>query len=54
MLTLLSGISICLNEYADHLTLGVMCDAQLVPNHAILARGFTEHVDDLAVALGIQ
>lgn len=48
------GISLCLNEYADHVRMGVMCDAQLGPNHPRLVRGFPEHIRDLAATLGVQ
>ncbi|CAG9767260.1 unnamed protein product [Ceutorhynchus assimilis] len=43
-----TSISLCINEYADHIRLGVMCDAQLVPHHPVLVRGFPEFVKDLA------
>lgn len=43
-----TSISLCLNEYADHIKVGVMCDAQLVPHHPVLVRGFPEFVRDLA------
>lgn len=36
------------------MTLGVMCDAQLVPHHTVLARSFSEHIDDLAMAIGVK
>jgi hypothetical protein len=47
-----SSVSLCLNEYADHVKLGVMCDSQLAPHHPILARGFPEHVNELARSCG--
>ncbi|XP_066137622.1 uncharacterized protein [Euwallacea fornicatus] len=47
-----TSISLCINEYADHIRLGVMCDAQLVPHHPILVRGFPEFVKDLAESAG--
>lgn len=50
----ISGISLCLNEYADHVRLGVMCDAQLGPNHPRLVRGFPEYIRDLTATLGVQ
>ncbi|XP_050298401.1 uncharacterized protein LOC126737520 [Anthonomus grandis grandis] len=46
-----TSISLCINEYADHVRLGVMCDAQLVPHHPVLARGYPEFVKDLAKAV---
>jgi hypothetical protein len=49
---LIAGVSLCLNEYADHVKLGVMCDSQLAPHHPILARGFPEHVNELARSCG--
>lgn len=45
------GVSLCLNEYADHFKLGVMCDAQLAPNHPFLARGFPQYIKNLANAV---
>lgn len=45
-----TSISLCINEYADHIRLGVMCDAQLVPHHPVLVRGFPEFIKDLAEA----
>lgn len=41
-------ISVCFNEYADHVKLAVMCDTRLVPNHVLLARNFVEHIEELA------
>ncbi|KAL1497874.1 hypothetical protein ABEB36_008760 [Hypothenemus hampei] len=43
-----TSISLCINEYADHVKLGVMCDAQLAPQHPFLVRGFPEFIKDLA------
>lgn len=40
-----------MNQYSDHVTLGVMCDAQLIPHHVALARGFQEHIEELANAV---
>lgn len=40
-------ISLCLNEYSDHVKLGVMCDSQLVPHHTHLVRSFSENIKDL-------
>ncbi|XP_044272297.1 uncharacterized protein LOC123016146 [Tribolium madens] len=48
-----SSVSLCLNEYADHVRLGVMCDSQLAPHHPLMARGFTEHVYELARAVAV-
>lgn len=48
------GISLCVNEYADHVRLGVMCDAQLGPNHPRLVRAFPERIRDLGAAVGVQ
>ncbi|KAJ8923174.1 hypothetical protein NQ315_001728 [Exocentrus adspersus] len=45
-----TSISLCLNEYADHVKLGVMCDAQLVPHHPYLVRGFPEFIQDMGNA----
>ncbi|VEN39141.1 unnamed protein product [Callosobruchus maculatus] len=45
-----TSISLCLNEYADHVKLGVMCDAQLIPHHPSLVRGFPEFIQDLGKA----
>ncbi|KAJ8972055.1 hypothetical protein NQ317_010924 [Molorchus minor] len=42
-----TSISLCLNEYADHVKLGVMCDAQLAPNHPYLVKSFPEHIQEL-------
>ncbi|KAJ8957429.1 hypothetical protein NQ318_004909 [Aromia moschata] len=47
-------ISLCLNEYADHVKLGVMCDAQLVPHHPHLVNGFPEHIQELGNAATSQ
>lgn len=47
------SISLCLNEYADHVIMGVMCDQQLVPNHSTLARNFSQHLGDIALVAGI-
>ncbi|KAK9883267.1 hypothetical protein WA026_001451 [Henosepilachna vigintioctopunctata] len=47
------SISLCLNEYADHVKLGVMCDARLVPNHALLARNFSIHVEEMKQAIPV-
>ncbi|XP_076263861.1 uncharacterized protein LOC143198492 [Rhynchophorus ferrugineus] len=49
-----TSISLCINEYANHMRLGVMCDAQLVPHHPILVRGFPEFVKDLADSVRIS
>ncbi|KAL3273690.1 hypothetical protein HHI36_015120 [Cryptolaemus montrouzieri] len=43
-------ISLCLNEYADHIKLGVMCDARLIPNHNLLASNFSNHIEELSKA----
>ncbi|XP_044759724.1 uncharacterized protein LOC123317321 [Coccinella septempunctata] len=40
-------ISVCFNEYADHVKLGVICDTRLIPNHVLLARNFVSHIEDL-------
>ncbi|RZC32823.1 uncharacterized protein BDFB_011117 [Asbolus verrucosus] len=48
-----SSVSLCLNEYADHVKLGVMCDSQLVPHHPLFARGFPEYVQELAKSAGV-
>ncbi|XP_018575248.1 uncharacterized protein LOC108914034 [Anoplophora glabripennis] len=48
-----TSISLCLNEYADHVKLGVMCDAQLVPHHPYLVRGFPEYIQDLGNAAAV-
>lgn len=48
------SISIILNQYADHLSLGVMCDAQLIPHHVELVRGFYDHIEEIANTLRIQ
>ncbi|KAG5876023.1 hypothetical protein JTB14_009812 [Gonioctena quinquepunctata] len=45
-----TSISLCLNEYADHVKLGVMCDAQLVPHHVCLVRSFPKFIKDLGEA----
>nr|CAI5858345.1 unnamed protein product [Callosobruchus analis] len=45
-----TSISLCLNEYADHVKLGVMCDAQLIPHHPFLVTGFPEFIQDLGKA----
>ncbi|XP_018322920.1 uncharacterized protein LOC108735448 isoform X2 [Agrilus planipennis] len=45
-------ISLCFNQYDDHIILGVMCDAQLMPNHPLLARDFPEYVRDVADLVG--
>ena len=47
------GVSLCLNEYADHVRLGVMCDSQLAPHHPILARGFPDYIQDIARSAGV-
>ncbi|CAG9865531.1 unnamed protein product [Phyllotreta striolata] len=40
-------VSLCLNEYADHVRLGVMCDSQLVPHHQHLVRSFADDVKEI-------
>ncbi|XP_060522192.1 uncharacterized protein LOC132699472 isoform X1 [Cylas formicarius] len=49
-----TSISLCVNEYADHVKLGVMCDAQLVPHHPFLARGFPQFVKALEDAVSVN
>ncbi|KAK4873857.1 hypothetical protein RN001_013217 [Aquatica leii] len=48
------SISLCFNQYGDRITLGVMCDAQLLPHHSILTREFSDHIEDLAIAAHIN
>ncbi|KAF2896582.1 hypothetical protein ILUMI_09594, partial [Ignelater luminosus] len=48
------SISLCFNQYGDSITLGVMCDAQVLPYHPVLARDFSDHIEDLAMAVGID
>ncbi|KAF5285509.1 hypothetical protein FQR65_LT13206 [Abscondita terminalis] len=44
------SVSLCFNQYGDSVTLGAMCDAQLLPHHSILTREFADHIEDLAIA----
>ncbi|XP_028147060.2 uncharacterized protein LOC114340511 isoform X2 [Diabrotica virgifera virgifera] len=44
-------ISLCLNEYSDHVKLGLMCDSQLVPYHTYLVRNFSENIQNLGEAI---
>nr|XP_023016804.1 uncharacterized protein LOC111506092 [Leptinotarsa decemlineata] len=46
-----TSISLCLNEYADHVKLGVMCDTQLVPHHTSLVREFPKFITELGEAI---
>lgn len=52
--TYVLGIALCLNEYADDVRLGVMCDAQLMPHHTALVRGFPQYIQDLKKTTKIQ
>lgn len=44
------SISLCYNQYGENITLGVMCDAQLLPHHSILTRDFPDHIEDIAIS----
>ncbi|KRT85651.1 hypothetical protein AMK59_1289 [Oryctes borbonicus] len=48
------SISLCTNYYGQNVIFGVMCDAQLAPNHHLLVRGFHEYVKDLEASAAIQ
>ncbi|KAF5306243.1 hypothetical protein FQA39_LY08941 [Lamprigera yunnana] len=48
------SISLCFNQYGDSITLGAMCDAQLLPYHSILTREFSDHIEDLAIAAHVN
>lgn len=47
-------MSLCTNYYGQYVIFGVMCDAQLAPNHHLLVRGFHEHVKDLEASSAMQ
>ncbi|CAH0564858.1 unnamed protein product [Brassicogethes aeneus] len=49
-----TSISLCLNEYADHVKLGVMCDTQLAPQHPLLARNFPDYIQEMAKASNLH
>ncbi|KAI4456621.1 o-acyltransferase (wsd1-like) family protein [Holotrichia oblita] len=48
------SMSLCTNYYGQYVIFGVMCDAQLAPNHHLLVRGFHEHVKDLEASSAMQ
>ncbi|XP_022917212.2 uncharacterized protein [Onthophagus taurus] len=48
------SVSLCANQYGKHVTFGVMCDAQLAPNHHLLVRGFHDCIKDLEASAALQ
>lgn len=44
------SISLCYNQYGENITLGVMCDAQLLPHHSVLTKDFPDHIEDIAIS----